>query len=103
MNEFIKQLLFCIAKITEVPAAEIVSTSRKEETVVARKLFVLFARHYGISTDTIAKILKITTAGVRNITKAINTQEKTKIFKIYCYQIKKELETNHAVPLLAKV
>lgn len=99
MNNLIQYILNAVSVATGVAVSDITSKSRKEEVVLARKLFVKFAKKMGVTTDTLAKTLNITAAGVRNIYNATNTQENGKIFIIYSKEIKKEVETKYAIPV----
>lgn len=102
MNNLIQYILNAVPVATGVCVTSITSGSRKEEVVMARKLFVKFAKKMGVTTDTIAKTLNITDAGVRNIFNASDAQENGKIFIIYAKEIQNEVETKYAVPIKVK-
>lgn len=67
------------SEITNIPETEIKSRTKKEDVVMARKLFVSVARKFGICTTIISKFLGISAQAVRNL---YNQQDKRKIFAI---------------------
>lgn len=86
----LKQIADAVFKVTEIEFSEIASASKKEDVVIARKLFVHFSIKKGVPTSMIAKEIHKTVASVR----ILNTQDCRKIFDIFAQRIKEKLATN---------
>lgn len=76
-----------ITEVTEIDFSLIASSSKSEDVVIARKLFVQFATKRGIPTSMIAKEIHKTPASVRQL----NTKDYRKIFDIFAQGIKVKL------------
>lgn len=62
------QIIFdVITEVTNIKEEDIKGKSKKEDIVLARKLFVNVCINYGFSTTTIANGLGYTARGVRNL------------------------------------
>jgi hypothetical protein len=76
-----------VAEVTEIQFSDIASSSKREDVVIARKLFVQFATKRGIPISMIAKEIHKTSASVRQL----NTKDYRKIFDIFAQRIKTKL------------
>lgn len=76
-----------VAEVTEIQFSDIASASKREDVVIARKLFVHFAVERGLPTSMIAKEIEKTQSSVR----ALNTKDYRKIFDIFAQRIKTKL------------
>lgn len=76
-----------VAEVTEIQFSDIVSPSKREDVVIARKLFVHFAVERGLPTSMIAKEIRKTQSSVR----VLNSKDYRKIFDIFAQQIKTKL------------
>lgn len=61
----LKEILSVVAEVTEIAEDLIVSKSKKEDVVLAKKLFVLTTKKLGYPTSAIAKLLGVTEQAVR--------------------------------------
>lgn len=61
----LKEILSVVAEVTEIVEDLIVSKSKKEDVVLAKKLFVLTTKKLGYPTSAIAKLLGVTEQAVR--------------------------------------
>lgn len=61
----LKEILSIVAEVTEIADELIVSKSKKEDVVLAKKLFVLTTKKLGYPTSAIAKVLGVTEQAVR--------------------------------------
>lgn len=61
----LKEILSVVAEVTEIAEDLIVSKSKKEDVVLAKKLFVLTTKKLGYPTSAIAKLLGVTGQAVR--------------------------------------
>lgn len=76
-----------VAEVTEIQFSDIASASKREDVVIARKLFVHFAVERGLPTSMIAKEIRKTQSSVR----VLNTKDYRKIFDIFAQRIKTKL------------
>ena len=81
-----------VAEVTEIQLSDIASASKREDVVIARKLFVHFAVERGLPTSMIAKEIEKTQSSVR----ALNTKDYRKIFDIFAQRIKTKLANKNA-------
>lgn len=81
-----------VTKVTEITFAEIASASKKEDVVLARKLFVHFAVAQGFPTSMIAKEICKTASAVR----ILNMKDYRKIYEIFSTRIKEILTIKNA-------
>ena len=92
---FLSVIISTVEDITGIKEEEIKSKSRHAEKMQAKKLLVIIAQEYGISNDAIARLLNVTSAGVRGLAAAAKGKDNGKIFAINYTKIKKKLESNH--------
>ena len=78
--DYLQHIITITSEITYISESDIKSRIKKEDVVMARKLFVSAARNCGISTSVISEYLHISAQAVRNL---YNQQDNRKIYAIY--------------------
>lgn len=71
----LKEILSVVAEVTEIAEDLIVSKSKKEYVVLAKKLFVLTTKKLGYPTSAIAKMLGVTEQAVRYLNNTKDTRQ----------------------------
>ena len=81
-----------VSEVTEVSVKDIVSRSRQEDIVLARKVFVNICLKYGISTRQIAETLHRSKEGIRRFYVQSISDESRKIYQIFYQQTDKKIK-----------
>ena len=77
-----------VSDVTGIASKDIVSRSRQEDIVLARKVFVNICLKYGISTTALAATLNRTKEGIRKLYISSLADEETRgIYRTYYQQI----------------
>lgn len=92
MIKELQEIADAVSAVTEVSFADIASASKKEDAVLARRLFVHFAVEKGVPNSMIAKEINKTSASIR----ILNMKDYRKIFDIFAQRIRDKLENKKA-------
>lgn len=91
-------ILDVVSSITEIAKDNIISKSKRQDYVLARKLFINFCIEYGFSTTALATALRKTSRGIRRLYTESLSDDSRKIYIIFREKIKTELRTKGLVP-----
>lgn len=91
MDFVMQSILDTVSKITEISSENILSNSKRQDYVLARKLFTNFCIEYGFSTTAVANQMHKTNRGIRRLyTESLSDDYRT-IYRIFHEKIKTEL------------
>lgn len=91
MTEVMTQILAAVSEVTEVEKEKITMRCKREDYVLARKLFVNFCIKYGFATAAISECLHYSKRGTRNLFVTSIKEDSRYIYGKYYEEIKNKL------------